>query len=79
MSNTFRSADAFEFVDAVRACNMNKDVALSKINELSERLKRIENSGREVPSYLLAAYRGYEFVLTGPAGWDVVKLREDEE
>lgn len=71
MSNAFRSADAFEFVDAVRSCNMNASVALSKISELSERLKKIEDSGAEVPSYLVAAYRGYEFVLRA---FDIVDL-----
>ena len=70
--NRFRACDAFEFVDAVRVCNFDKEMAGQRIADLSERIKRIEQRGDEVPSYLLAAYRGYEFVQTGP--WDVVKL-----
>jgi hypothetical protein len=70
--NRFRACDAFEFVDAVRICDFNKEVARDRINDLSARIKRIEERGEEVPSYLLAAYRGYEFVQTGP--WDIVKL-----
>lgn len=74
--NQFRACDAFEFVDAVRVCDFNKEMARERINDLSSRIKRIEERGEEVPSYLLAAYRGYEFVQSGPADRrrDVVKL-----
>jgi hypothetical protein len=70
--NEFRAADAFEFVDAVRACNFDKATAEDRAAELCQRMKRIEANGGEIPSYLLAAYRGYEFVIAGP--WPVIKL-----
>lgn len=64
--NTFRAADAFEFVDAVRSCNFSRSEAETRARELSDRMATLESSGKEIPSYLLAAYRGYEFVIAGP-------------
>jgi hypothetical protein len=80
--NKFRACDAFEFVEAVKACNLDKDVARERIAALAARMKRIEERGDEVPSYLLAAYRGYEFVQSGPyPNWTlpVVKLDDRDD
>ena len=57
--NTFRAADAFEYVDAYR-----KAVAKTpaEVRELHAKLnERIGNY--DPPSYLLAAYRAYEDAL----------------
>lgn len=82
MSNTFRAVDAFEFVDAVRSCNFDAGVAEQKARELSDRMGAIEGRGERVPSALLAAYRGYEWVIVSgvcPGGFEVVKLDDTVE
>lgn len=64
--NEFRAADAIEFVRAMDACEGSQTAARNNLRELSERIGAIEARGEEVPSYLLAAYRGYEAVLAPP-------------
>jgi hypothetical protein len=75
--NQFRAADAFEFVDAVRECGFDKEIAERNARDLAKRMAAIEASGKPVPSYLLAAYRGYEYVVSGP--FSVVTLDEAKE
>jgi len=77
--NQFRACDAFEFVDAVRVCDFNKEIARDRIADLSSRIKRIEERGEEVPSYLLAAYRGYEFVQSPADPRRVVVKLDDRD
>ncbi len=59
--NTFRPNDAFEYTDAYRWCvGKTAEDIRSRLAELNARMDRIERNGPPVPSYLLAAYRGYE-------------------
>jgi hypothetical protein len=59
--NTFRHGDASEYIDAYRACiSLNAAQVRQKLNDLSERIGR---QGDNPPTYLLAAYRGYEDAL----------------
>lgn len=62
--NVFRAADAIEFVRAMDSCQGSPDVARAKMSHLNERIKAVEDRGCKVPSHILAAYRGYECVIT---------------
>ena len=72
--NTFKSADAFEFVDAYRTGLMlTPEVLKESLKNLSKRIGEKDNP----PSYLLAAYRGYESALdmrTGKAAPYIITL-----
>lgn len=59
--NTFRAADAFEYVDAYRTgVAMGIDKLREKMLDLAQRMGRAVEMRGEVDSHLLAAYRGYE-------------------
>lgn len=59
--NTFRVADAIEYVDAYRdSVKLNETSIRQRLAELNCRMAAIQS---EIPSYLLAAYRGYEDAL----------------
>lgn len=58
--NTFRPNDAFEYTDAYRSgCNMTAPTIRHRLEALSVRIGRLD----DCPTYLLAAYRGYEDAL----------------
>lgn len=62
-TNNFRAADAIEFVRAIDRCEGHVNVARLNAKELNERMKAMEARGEMIPSYLLAAYCGYECVI----------------
>lgn len=58
LHNTFRHADASEYIDAYRACiTMTADQVRERLANLNARM------GDNPATYLLAAYRGYEDAL----------------
>lgn len=59
--NVFRHIDALEYASAWESCaGLDIPAIEAKAVALNDRMKEIESSGRPVPTYLLAAYRGYE-------------------
>ena len=64
--NTFRACDAIEFVRAMDSCAGDPTKARLNLGLLNKRLNDLKDKGEEIPSYLLAAYRGYEAVIAPP-------------
>lgn len=62
--NTFRHVDALEYASAWNACEGLSVAAIElKLRALNHRLEGIEESGKEIPTFLLAAYRAYEAAI----------------
>ena len=60
--NEFRACDAIEFVRALDwACGRAEAEIRARLRELADR-----TDAGEIPSHLLAAYRGYEAALNPP-------------
>lgn len=63
--NQFRSADAFEYVEAYkRAIGKTPDEIKEMMFNLDSRIRKITPENESPLPYLLAAYRGYEDALT---------------
>ena len=59
--NQFRACDALEFADAYRrGCRVSGSKLWTLLQGLALRMRRLEAKGGEIPTYVLAAYRGYE-------------------
>jgi hypothetical protein len=78
--NEFRVSDALEFARAYDwTIGKTADEIKARMKSLSERMDKIFNEGQEIPTYLLAAYRGYEAAyvseMTGAAP-AIIKLND---
>lgn len=59
--NTFRPTDAFEYADAYRAAVLETPEKIrQRLALLNDRIDSLEGTPDPIPSYMLAAYRGYE-------------------
>ncbi|HZI31282.1 MAG TPA: hypothetical protein VFF11_03005 [Candidatus Binatia bacterium] len=62
--NKFRHIDALEYADAFRkGVTMTAKKLGDRRARLDARIDKLEREGKEIPSYLLAAWRGYEAAL----------------
>lgn len=62
--NQFRHIDALEYASAWEACQgLGVPEIEAKLLRLNEQIKELETASKPVPSYLLAAYRGYEAAI----------------
>ena len=69
--NTFRAADALEYVDAYRAAVRETEAQIhERMRKLSSRMDSLDDT----PSYLLAAYRGYEHALVFVTQHEVIPI-----
>lgn len=63
--NYLRPVDSLEFADAYRkgVATKSADGVRKLLVELNERITDLTEKGKPTPSYLLAAYRGYEMAI----------------